>query len=60
MYRFDKNWKEIQKEDKRELKQIEKAKKRFEARADKKDKKELRRYERALEKGMRIKSKDWL
>lgn len=60
MYPFDKNWKVIKEADDREIRQIAKALKRFEARADKKDKKELRRYEKVLERGMRISNKDWL
>lgn len=54
MWNSAKNWSEIQKEDNRELRQIEKARRRFERREDKKDKKELRRYEKVLDKGLRL------
>jgi len=47
-------WKKIIAKDNREMKRIEKAKERYERRADKKDAKELKRYEKVLDKGLRL------
>jgi len=52
-------WKKIIAEDNKEIRRIEKARERYERRADKKDSKELKRYEKALDKGLRL-DKNWL
>lgn len=47
-------WKKIIAKDNREMRRIEKAKERYERRADRKDAKELKRYEKVLDKGLRL------
>lgn len=47
-------WKKIIAKDNREMRRIEKAKERYERRADHKDRKELKRYEKLLDKGLRL------
>ena len=51
---MSKYWDKIIAKDNRELKRIEKAKERYERRADRKDAKELKRYEKVLDKGLRL------
>lgn len=54
MWNSAKNWGQIQKEDDKEIRRIEKARRRYERREDKKDQKELKRYEKVLNRGLRL------